>query len=154
MFPDTLIVHSLLRWVVLLTGLLAIGRAVAGWAGGRPWTPADNRSSLWFTIALDVQLLAGLLLYLVLSPLTQAAFEDVGATMRNPALRFWTVEHPFGMVIALALAHVGRVRIRKATTDIGRHQVAAILFALALVVILLSLPWPGALNARPLLRWW
>ena len=106
MFSDTLILHSLLRWVVLLTGLLAVARAVAGWAGGRQWTAADNRASLWFTIALDLQLLAGLLLYLVLSPLTQAAFEDIGATMRNPGLRFWTVEHPFGMVIALGLAHV------------------------------------------------
>jgi len=154
MFSDTLIIHSLLRWVVLLTGLLATARAVAGWTGGRPWTGADNRASLWFTIALDVQLLAGLLLYLVLSPLTQAAFEDIGATMRNPGLRFWTVEHPFGMVIALGLAHVGRVRIRKATTDVGRHQVAAVLFAIALVVILLSSPWPDTLNARPWFRWW
>ena len=36
----------------------------------------------------------------------------------------------------------------------SRHQVAAVLFAIALVVILLSLPWPGMLNARPLFRWW
>ena len=154
MASDVLILHSLLRWVVLLTGLLAVARAFAGWTGGRPWTAADNRAGIWFTASLDVQLLAGLALYLVLSPLTQMAFADMPATMRNPGLRFWSVEHPFGMVIALVLAHVGRVRIRKATTDTGRHQVAAILFAIALVVILLSLPWPGTLNARALFRWW
>lgn len=153
MYSAALTFHSLLRWVVLLAGLLAVARACAGWAGTRPWTAADNRAGIWFTAALDLQLLAGLLLYLVLSPLTQAALENVAATMGNASLRFWSVEHPFGMVIALVLAHVGRVRIRKATTDASRHRVAAILFAIAMVVILLLSPWPGTSNARPLLPW-
>ena len=153
MYSSALTLHSVLRWVVLLMGLLAAARACAGWKGQRPWTAADNRAGVWFTIALDLQLLAGLGLYLVLSPLTQAAFENIAATMRNSSLRFWTVEHPFGMMIALVLAHVGRVRIRKATTDQSRHQTAAIFFVIALVIILLSLPWPGTPNARPWFRW-
>ena len=117
MYSAVLIFHSLLRWVVLLAGLLAVGRACAGWTGKRPWLAADNRAGIWFTAALDLQLLVGLLLHLALSPLTQAAMENVAATMQNPSLRFWFVEHPFGMVIALVLAHVGRVRIRRASTD-------------------------------------
>ena len=153
MYDATLMLHSLLRWVVVLTGLLAVARAFAGWTGKRPWTAADNRASLWFTIALDLQLLTGLLLYLALSPLTRTALENFAATMRIPGLRFWSVEHPFGTVIALVLAHVGRVRIRKATTDASRHKVAAILLAIAMVVILMSVPWPGTPNARPLFRW-
>lgn len=154
MYSAALIFHSLLRWVVLLAGLLAVARACAGWTGKRPWTTADNRAGIWFTAALDLQLLAGLLLYLALSPLTQAAMENVAATMQNSSLRFWSVEHPLGMVIALVLAHVGRVRIRKAITDTSRHRIAAILFGIAMVAILLSLPWPGTLNARPLFRLW
>ena len=153
MYSAALIFHSLLRWVVLLAGLLAVGRACAGWTGKRPWSAADNRAGIWFTAALDLQLLAGLLLHLALSPLTQAAMENVAATMQNPSLRFWFVEHPFGMVIALVLAHVGRVRIRKAITDASRHRIAAILFGIAMVVILLSSPWPGTSNARPLFPW-
>ena len=153
MYSAALIFHSLLRWVVLLAGLLAVGRACAGWTGKRPWSAADNRAGIWFTAALDLQLLVGLLLHLALSPLTQAAMENVAATMQNPSLRFWFVEHPFGMVIALVLAHVGRVRIRRASTDASRHRIAAILFGIAMVAILLSLPWPGTLNARPLFPW-
>ena len=153
MYSAALIFHSLLRWVVLLAGLLAVGRACAGWTGKRPWSTADNRAGIWFTAALDLQLLVGLLLHLALSPLTQAAMENVAATMQNPSLRFWFVEHPFGMVIALVLAHVGRVRIRRASTDVSRHRIAAILFGIAMVAILLSLPWPGTLNARPLFPW-
>ena len=153
MYSAALTIHSLLRWIVLLAGLLAVARACAGWTSGRPWAAADNRAGIWFTAALDLQLLAGLLLYLALSPLTQMALENVAATMQSPSLRFWSVEHPFGMVIALVLAHVGRVRIRRASTDASRHKIAAILFAIAMVAILLSSPWPGTPNARPLFPW-
>jgi hypothetical protein len=54
-FAALLAIHSVLRWVVLLTGLAAAGRGIAGWKG-RPWTSADNRAGLFFMIALDVQL--------------------------------------------------------------------------------------------------
>jgi hypothetical protein len=72
--------------------------------------------------------------------------------MRNSALRFVAVEHQVGMLIAIALAHIGRVRIRK-TVDLGRrHKLAAIFFGLSLVVIVISIPWPGMPAGRPLLR--
>jgi hypothetical protein len=72
--------------------------------------------------------------------------------MKNSGLRFWAVEHVFGMLIGVALAHIGRVRARK-TDSLRRHKVAAIFFGLALAVILASIPWPGTPNGRPLLRW-
>jgi len=152
MYSGTLLVHSWLRWAVLITGVLVVLRAIAGVSGRRLWTPADDRAALWFTIALDVQLLVGLLLYFALSPFTTDAMKDFGAAMRTPALRFWAVEHVFGMVIGVALAHVGRVRIRKAEMS-RRHLVAVIFFGIALVAILASIPWPGTPNGRPWIRW-
>lgn len=152
MYSGTLLLHSWLRWVVLITGVLVVLRAISGVSGRRLWTPADDRAALWFTIALDVQLLVGLLLYFVLSPFTTDAMKDFGAAMRTPSLRFWAVEHVFGMVIGVALAHVGRVRIRKAEMS-RRHLVAVIFFGLALVAILASIPWPGTPNGRPWIRW-
>lgn len=151
MYSGTLIVHSWLRWAVLIAGLLVVARAVAGAAGRKSWTPADDRATLWFTIALDLQLLVGLLLYFALSPFTAEALRDFGGAMRT-GLRYWAVEHPFGMLIGVALAHVGRARLRK--VDMWRrHRVAAIFFGLALLVILASIPWPGMSNGRPWLRW-
>jgi hypothetical protein len=76
----------------------------------------------------------------------------MAATMRNAPLRFFAVEHPFGMLIGLALAHVGNAKIKKATEGAGKHKLAAIFFGLALVAILLSIPWPGTPGGRPLLR--
>ena len=54
-------------------------------------------------------MLLGLLLYFVFSPLTKAALGDFAGAMKDPLMRFWAVEHVFGMVIGVALAHVGHV---------------------------------------------
>jgi hypothetical protein len=147
-----LTLHSWLRWLVLLTGVVAFVRAVAGASGRKPWKPSDDRAGFWFVTSLDAQFTLGLILYAFLSPITRAAFGDFGAAMKNSGLRFWAVEHVFGMLIGVALAHIGRVRARK-TDSLRRHKVAAIFFGLALAVILASIPWPGTPNGRPLLRW-
>jgi hypothetical protein len=151
MYTPILLIHSWLRWAVLLAGLVAIARALT--RAGRPWTPTDERAGSWFVMALDVQFLLGALLYFALSPVTRLAFDDFGGAMRTAGIRFWAVEHLFGMVVGVALAHVGRTRIRKAVTDARRHRLALIFFSLALIAILVSIPWPGTPNARPLFRW-
>jgi hypothetical protein len=142
-----------LRWAVLLAGLIAAGRAITGWLSGRPWAAADDRAGQWFIRTLDVQILLGLLLYFVLSPFTTMAFRDFGGAMRDSGLRFWTVEHTFGMLVGIGIAHVGRARIRKSPNDPRRHRVAAIAFTLALIAMIVSIPWPGMPNGRPIFRW-
>ena len=151
MYSGILLIHSWLRWAVLLLGLTAFVRGVT--RSQRPWTPTDQSVSRWFTISLDLQLLLGALLYFVFSPFTTAAFSDFGAAMGNSGLRFWAVEHVFGMVVAIALAHIGRTKIAKAPTDGRRHRLAAIFYGLALLAIVLSIPWPGSPNGRPMFRW-
>ena len=152
MYPLMLVVHSLLRWVVLAAGLVAFGRALAGMRARRAWTAGDDRAGQVFVGTLDLQLLIGLVLYFGLSPITRAAMQDFGAAMGNSMLRFWAVEHILGMVIAVALAHVGRVRVRKTTDPVRRHKVAALFFGLALIAILATIPWPGMPAGRPLFR--
>lgn len=149
MYGFVLALHSWLRWLVIVAVLWTILRALV--PGPRDWTPADDRSVRVSLIALDVQLLLGLLLYFFLSPFTRMALSDIGGAMRNSGLRYFAVEHVFGMLIALALAHVGAVRIRKARPE-RRHRLAAIFFVLALLAVLASIPWPGLPAGRPLFR--
>ena len=139
---------------MLLTGAVAWFRAIGGGTARRRWTPTDELWGLLFTISLDMQLLVGLVLYLFLSPFTKIAFQDFGGAMASSSLRFWAVEHIAGMVIGIALAHIGRVRIRKAANDARRHRLATIYFGLALVAICAAIPWPftGLPVQRPLLR--
>ncbi len=151
MYGFVLTVHSWLRWAVVAAGLWMILRAVMPAPGPRTWTPADDRSTRLFVMALDIQMLLGLLLYVFLSPFTRQAMSDMGAAMKIPGLRYFAVEHLLGMLIATTLAHIGAARIRRAAPD-RRHRIAAIFFILALVAILASIPWPGLPAGRPLFR--
>jgi hypothetical protein len=152
MYTGLLILHSWFRWVVLLSGIAAVAGAVAGVTSRRAWLPVDDRRIALFTISLDVQMLMGIILYALLSPVTRSGFENMSLTMRDPVLRFFVVEHLVGMVAAVALAHIGRARVRKAADAAARHRSVLIFGGLALVVILLSIPWPGMPAGRVLFR--
>lgn len=147
MYPITLTLHSLYRWVVMLLTLVAVARALLGWLGKKDWMPLDDKLGKWLTISMDVQLLLGLVLHVFLSPLTQAAFKDFGAAMANSALRFFAVEHLLLMVIAVVLGHIGRALSKKATEAMAKHRLAAILYGLMALAILAAIPW-----SRPLFR--
>jgi len=153
MYSAVLLLHSWLRWAVLLLGLISAGRAIAGARTRRAWLPADERFCRLFVSVLDLQLLLGFLLYFALSPLTKSALRDFGGAMGDPLMRFWAVEHWFGMLIGAAFAHVGLVRARRAAVDTLKHRRIALFFVLALIAVLASIPWPGRLYGRPLLRW-
>ena len=152
MYAAFLMIHNLLRWVVLLLAIIVIVRAVLGVTGRRDWVSADQASGQWFGRMLDLQTLLGLVLYIFLSPFTREAFGDFGAAMRNPPLRFFAVEHLAGMIIVVALAHIGTVRVKKVKDAAQRHKNALIFYALALVIMLLSIPWPGTAGGRPMFR--
>lgn len=153
MYSTVLLLHSWIRWAVVILGLWALIRAVLGLSGRRPWTASDEGAGRLFVIATDVQVLLGLILYFVLSPITTAALSDFGGAMKVSAVRFWAVEHVLGMVVGLALAHRGRTRTRSVADATSKHRVALVFYGLALLAILASIPWPGTPNARPLLRW-
>ena len=153
MYDAALHLHSWLRWLVLLVGLVAVVRAVSGRSSGRPWSRADDGFGAAFTGLLDLQMLLGLIMYFALSPITMEGMRDMGAAMGNTGLRFWTIEHPFGMIVAIAVAHIGRTRIRKTTDSVRRHRTALIFFTIALIVIVITIPWPGrAIIGRPMFR--
>lgn len=152
MYSATLILHSWLRWIVILTGLLAAVRGVVGASRNAPWTHADDRAGFWFVMALDLQLTIGLVLYLFFTPYAAQALHHFRAVMKDPIVRFWAVEHVFGMCVGVALAHAGRVRARR-TDSLRRHRVAAVFYGLALLAIIVSIPWPGSAHGRPFLRW-
>lgn len=146
--------HSVVRWLVVILGLLAAGRSLAGWLGRGNWGPLEDRLGMWFTTVMDLQLLLGLLLYFFLSPITTTAFRNFGSALADPGRRFWVVEHLLTMVVAVILAHSGRALSRKSAVAATRYQRAAIFFSLAVLAILLAIPWPftAAGAGRPWLR--
>ncbi len=154
MYLTVLLLHSWLRWLALIAG---VGATFAALRQGlrrahNQALPGAERWGLIFMIALDVQMLLGLLLYGMLSPYTAAAMNDFGAAMRDPVLRFWAVEHLTMMLAAVVLVHVGRVLARK-TDDVDKKRKRLLIcFGLAVLLMLLGMPWPGMASGRPLFR--
>ena len=149
MFALVLLLHSLLRWIVVGLGVVAVYRGVTGNNGGKPWRPADDYIGLGFTAGLDLQLAIGVVLFLY-SPITILGYHELDLTAKSPVLLFWTFVHPLLMVAAVVLAHVGRVRIRRQVESGGRHRAATVFFGLALLLVVAGTPWPFLPWGRPL----
>ena len=144
MHNTLLIIHSLLRWAIVLAGLWAVIRALKGVSGKTSYTGADNKAGLFFMIFLDTQLLIGLLLYFVTSSLGLKAFQTMGGgVMKDSYSRYFAVEHIFVAIVAIALVHIGRAKVKKATLDAQKHKTSLIFFAIAMILLLSRIPWPG-----------
>jgi hypothetical protein len=135
-------IHSSGRWVVLVLLLFGIFNSLI--AGNRPYIRTDNRLGLFNTIAADLMLLIGIILYFFGS-MGYKLIETSGgmaAVMKDPSLRFFVVEHILGMLIAVILIHIGKAQGRKAISDKAKHRRTMIFYFLALLIILASIPWP------------
>ena len=72
--------HNLTRWVVVAGGIWAIYSSVRGLLTKNRWTPMVQRSGLIFTVALQIQLLLGIALY-VISPLAGGALNTLDLSL-------------------------------------------------------------------------
>jgi len=141
MYTFVLAVHNLVRWLALFLGIFALVRSVGGWLGGRPWINTDRKAGIFFTSAMDLQLLLGLALYFFLSPITRTALGDLASAMSQDGLRFFALEHSIYMLLAVVFAHLGSLLPKKMSEDRAKHQRAAIFFLLAGLALLLGMPW-------------
>ena len=143
MYHFVLGVHNIFRWVVLIAGILAVGRALIGWFGKKEWTKQDRLFGMVFTSSVDIQLLLGILLYFVFSSWGLAAILDKGMSfvMGQSQYRFFGIEHAFYMVLALIFAHLGSALPKKVDDSLSKHKRAAIWFSLSLLLILAGIPW-------------
>jgi hypothetical protein len=146
-----LAVHNGMRWVVLSLGLFVILSTLIGWLRGRAWGAGDERLHSAFVGFVDLQFLAGLILYAFLSPLPQAFFAELPATMKVPTIRFFMLDHPVSMFIAIAIIHGARNASKRASGS-RRFRIVSLTTALALTIMLASIPWPGLRYGRPLVR--
>ena len=129
-------IHSYLRWIILALAIITVLKYLVGWLGKKKFVSIDDRLSLFFVSSLDLQLLLGLVLYFFLSPVTQS-----GSQFDPVTVRFYTMEHPMIMLLAIILAHAGRVLVKKSASDNIRFKRGTIFFGLSLLLILSRMPW-------------
>lgn len=147
MLTGLLHTHSLLRYILLALILISIFKSFSGWFGKKQYLPGDKKVALFTLISAHLQLILGLILYFM-SPAVQTGLSDMGSAMKDPALRFWAVEHISMMIIAIVLITVGYSSAKRAASDEAKHKKTAIFFLLALIVIFIAIPWPWSAISR------
>jgi hypothetical protein len=152
MYSLLLATHSLVRWLVLLSLLVAIFQAYKGWFGHKPFSKFDNIIRSTTATIAHVQFVLGIVLYCI-SPMVRYFLAWFKTAVHQREIRFFGMEHITMMLIAVVLITIGSMKAKRQPTDQQRFKTMAIWFTIALIIILASIPWQfSPLISRPYFR--
>jgi cell division protein FtsW (lipid II flippase) len=153
MYAVLLTLHSLVRWLVLISLLFAIVEAYRGWLKKRPFTKTDDAIRIVAVTTAHLQLVLGICLYAI-SPVVRYFLNYFKQAVHEREIRFFGMEHVTMMVIAIILVTIGSAKVKRQKTDQQKFKTMAIWFTIALVIIFLSIPWHfSPFTRRPYFRW-
>jgi uncharacterized membrane protein AbrB (regulator of aidB expression) len=135
--------HNFLRWVILVLLLLSIYRAFVGWKNKKTFSDGDRRTWLFTLIAAHLTLLLGLYQW-ILGPhaMLKTTLPAGFSVMKDKYYRFFWVEHPTFMILAIIMITLGYRMAKKSIADDLKYKRALWLFIVALLFILVAIPWP------------
>ena len=139
MYATFLAFHSLLRWLVLVSLVYAIFMSIEGLISKRSYTKTDNLIRIVTNTISHTQLLIGFMLYFVLSPVTQYFLKN--GSDGNHQLWFFGIYHIAMMLLSIVTVTIGGAIAKRAKTDQTKFKTIALWFSVALVLILLAVPW-------------
>ena len=135
--------HNLLRWVILILLLISLFKALTGWQQNKTFSAGDRRVWLFTLIAAHITLLVGLYHWLWgRYGILKATLPDGESIMKNRFFRFFWVEHPTFMILAIVMITLGYGMSKKPVPDNVKYRRAFWFFLIALLMILVSVPWP------------
>ena len=144
--------HNLLRWIILILLILSIYKSYIGMSSKKPFEASDKKIWLFTMIAAHITLLLGLYQWLLgrYGILSYVKPEGI-SMMKDPYLRFFQMEHPVSMILAIVMITLGHGMAKKNVDDAVKYKKAFRYFLLALVLIIVAVPWPyRQLVGRPL----
>ena len=137
MYNGLIHAHNGFRWLVVLFLVMAIIKSFSGWKNNKSFDKSDNLIALLLLSFTHIQFILGLVVYFMSGKLA-----SIGESMKDGALRFWSLEHGLLMIIAIALITIGRVSSKKAATDVLKHKKGVIFYSVAFLIIL----WAGLIK--------
>ena len=140
MYEIILNIHHYLAFVALALLAWATINGIMGTTSERIFENSHRKTNLFALISVHTMLLLGILL-LIISPNAQAAFSDMGLTMKDSYLRKTYIEHPTTNIIAAVLVTIGNAKSKKALVNGKKFKFSMIFFGAALLLILSRLPW-------------
>lgn len=144
--------HSICRWLVLLSVLYATGRAYSGYKSHRNFSGYDNQIRHWTATTAHIQLIIGMILY-IRSPFTSYFWKDIGTSLQHIEIVFYGLLHPLLMIIAVVMITIGSSLAKRQKESTEKYRTMLIWFSIALLIIFLAIPWPFSfLSQRPYIR--
>ena len=152
MYTPLLALHSLTRWLILISLLFTIYRAYRGWSLNKPFSKLDNTVKYITVTIAHIQLIFGLWLYFI-SPIVHYFLYNFNTAVHQRQIRFFGMEHITVMLISIVLITIGSAKAKREITDKEKFRTIAIWFSIALFLILTSIPWAfSPLISRPYFR--
>lgn len=138
-------IHSYWAYIVLILLIFTVYNAITGLKSKRDFVDKDLRIGLFTLIVTHIQLLIGLAWYFM-SPWYTALVSNSGEVMKDSTSRLLALEHPIMMLIAIALVTIGWSKHKKKTASTAKFKTFAVFYGLALVIILIRIPWNSWFN--------
>ncbi|MCC5905055.1 MAG: cytochrome B [Balneolaceae bacterium] len=130
--------HSFLAYILLAILIFCIIYAIVKVVGKKQFTESVRKVMLIGFIAAHLQLLVGIILYLI-SPVGLSHFS--GEAMQNTLSRIYVLEHPLTMLIGIILISIGYIKAKKPGDDARRFKTIILYYGIGLFLILIRIPW-------------
>lgn len=144
--------HSLVRWLVVISLVYAIVRSIGGWMGKRAFTLNDDHMRHITATIAHTQLALGYILYFQ-SPVVAYFRSHFHEAIRSFDFLFFGLIHITMMTIAIILITIGSSMAKRQINGPAKFRTMTIFFILALLLIFMAIPWPfSPLAQRPYIR--
>lgn len=144
---ETLFLHSILRWLVLVTLAWALLLCLSGHFSKRKFRKWDQIAVRTASTTCYVQLFVGFVLY-YRSPIVHAFWVQKPGYWSDAT--YFAVVHILLMSTAMVLITIGSSTVKRKIPDSQRFKAVVWYYGLGLCLILLLIPWPfSPLAARP-----
>jgi hypothetical protein len=145
-----ILTHSIVRYLVLIFLTFAICWAYMGYFFNKKYTETDRILAGMTSGISHIQLLLGFAVYMQ-SPLAQGFWANKSSQWSDNL--FFGVVHFALMSIAIIIITIGAALAKKEMDDKKRFKIIFQYFILALIIILIAIPWPfSPLAQRPFIR--
>jgi ABC-type Na+ efflux pump permease subunit len=152
MYSTVLTLHSIFRWLVLLSLCYAIYRAYKGFYAKSDFSFLDNKVRHWTATIAHIQLTLGVLVY-IKSPIIKYYFFDFKNLVSDWNLTFFGLFHFILMISAIVLITIGSAKAKRKKTAQEKFKTILVTYSIALLIIFIAIPWPfSPLANRPYIR--
>lgn len=152
MYQTLTFLHSLFRWLVLLSLVYSVFSAFRGYFLRLKFSKTMDSIRHWTATIAHVQLVLGIILYSK-SPLVKYFWKNFNEAKTSLDILFFGLIHIALMLFSIVLITIGSALAKRKSTDKEKFATMLLYFSIALIVILLAVPWPfSPLVQRPYIR--